>query len=50
MFVLQDLSILDLGFGSLVKNYVYNRLETSGNPEFRQTVTKFSFKNVCLFT
>ena len=29
---LQDLSFLDLRFEFLVNNYVYNRLETSGNP------------------
>ena len=40
---LQDVIILDLGFGFLVGNCVYSRLETSGNPKFGQNTTKFSF-------
>ena len=46
---LQDLSILDLGFGFgfLVNNSVYSRLETSRNPQFGQTTTKLSFGKVC---
>ena len=41
---LQDLNIWDLGFGFLAKNYVYSRLETSGNPQFGKSKnTKFTF-------
>ena len=47
---LEDLSILDLGFGFLVKNYVYSRLETSGNPQFGQHITNFSFEKVFVKT
>ena len=38
--------MLDLGFGFLVNNYEYSRLETSGNPRFGQEVSKFSFEYV----
>ena len=41
---LQDLTILDLGFGFLEKNYVYSRLETSENHQFGQQITKHSFE------
>ena len=44
---LQNLNILDLGFAFLVKDFVYSRLETFGNPQFGQTNTKFSFEKVC---
>ena len=40
---LLDLSILELGFGFLRTNYVYSRLETSGNPKFGQNITEFIF-------
>ena len=43
---LKDFNMLDLGFGFLVKNYVYSRLETSGDPQFGQQITKFSFELV----
>ena len=35
--------MLDLRVGFLVKNFVYSRLETSGNPKFDETITKLSF-------
>ena len=47
---LEDLTVLDLRFGFLVKNYVYSRLETSGNLQFGQNITKFSFENVFYIT
>ena len=37
---------MDLGFGLLVKNCVYSRLETSGNPQFGQQLTKFSLEKL----
>ena len=43
---LQDLSMLDLGFGFFVKNCVYSRLETSTNPQCGQTITTFSFEQL----
>ena len=43
---LNDKTILDLGFGFLVKYYVYSRLEPSGNPKFDQQVAKFSFGRI----
>ena len=46
--VLQGLSILDLGFGFFVNNCLYIRLETFGNPQFCQQITKFRFEQVCL--
>ena len=46
---LKDLNILDLRFGFLVENCVYSRLETFGNPQFGQQITKFSFEtDFCL--
>ena len=44
---LEDLNILDLIFGFLVKNWVYSRLETSVNPQFGQTITKKKIETVC---
>ena len=44
---LQDLRILDLGFGFLVKSCVYSWLEMSGNHQFGQQITKSSFETVC---
>ena len=41
---LEDLNTLDLGFGFLVNNCVYSRLETSGNLQVGQQITKFSFE------
>ena len=38
--------MLDLGFGFLVKNRVYSRLETSENPQFGQQITKFGFETI----
>ena len=40
--------MLDLGFGLLLKNCVHSRLETFGNPQFGQQITKFSFEIVVL--
>ena len=41
---------MDLGFGLLVENCVYSRLETSGTPpqQIGQTMTKFSFAIIIL--
>ena len=39
---LKDLSILDLRFGFLVKNWVCSRLETSENSQFGQKVSKYT--------
>ena len=38
------MSIVGLGFGFLVENCLYSRLETSGNPQLRQQITKFKFE------
>ena len=34
---------MNFRFGFLLKNCVYSRLETFGNPQFGQKVAKFSF-------
>ena len=52
---LQELSMLDLRFGFLVKNlvyiyiYIYIRLETSGNHQFGQKHLKSWFRTSFLF-
>ena len=43
---LQDLIFWDLGFGFLVKNYAYSRLQTSGNPQVSENNINFSFDKV----
>ena len=43
---LQDLNVLDIIFGFLVRNCLYSRLETSGDPQFGQQITKSSFEQV----
>ena len=40
--------MLALGFGLLVNNCVYSRLEMCGNPQFGRQVSKFSFGQVVL--
>ena len=35
--------MLDLGFGFLLKNYVYSRLETCRNSHVGENITKFIF-------
>ena len=37
---------MDLRFGFLVKNLVYSRLETAGNPQFGPNITKVGFGKV----
>ena len=46
---LEDLNILDLRFGFLVKNSVYSRLETSGNLQFSQKVSKSRCETVLFY-
>ena len=38
--------MLDFIFGFLAESCVYSRLETSGNPQFVQQITKFSFEQL----